>query len=103
MVLVRIVLQAKLGHAGFIAADIKKNVEAIKGIGAMAPRHVRILTDLSGQFDRVIEELEFDTLDDFMKGQDAMFSDPRWQEMWGRHADHLLGGSKEYYTVEYAE
>ncbi len=103
MILVRIVFQAKLGHAGKVAKGMKEGMEKMRGMTAMQPCHVRILTDLSGQFDTVVQELEFDSLDDFMKNQQAMFADPRWQEMFGSMADDLLGGSKEYYTLEYEE
>ena len=66
---------------------------------------MRILTDLSGPFDTVVQELEYDSLDDFMKAQAAMFADPRWQEMAQQSGwpALLVSGSKEFYTVEFAE
>jgi hypothetical protein len=103
MVLVRIVFQAKLGHAGQVAAGMREGMEKMRGMSAMQPKHVRILTDLSGQFDTVVQEMEFDSLDQFMKNQEAMFADPRWRDIFSSSVDHLLGGSKEYYTVEYEE
>lgn len=101
MVLVRIVFHGKLGHAGHIVESMKKGMDAMRNVPAPQPRHVRILTDLSGQFDTVIEELEFDNLDQFLSGQEKMFADPQWQATMRDFADHIEGGSKEYFTVEY--
>ena len=81
MILVRLVFQAKFGHAAEVVAGFKQGGEIARSAGVKGPRHVRILTDLSGPFDTVVQELEFDSLDDFMKSQAAMFADPRWQEM----------------------
>jgi hypothetical protein len=104
MIMVRLVFQAKFGQASKVVADFRRALEVTRtASGVGAPRHVRILTDLSGPFDTVVQELEFDSLDDFMKGQAAMFADPRWQEMArsGGFGDGLVSGSKEFYTVEF--
>jgi hypothetical protein len=105
MILVRLVFQAKFGHAAQVVAGFKQAAEIARSAGEKGPHHVRILTDLSGPFDTVIQELEYDSLDDFMKAQAAMFADPRWQEMArnGGFGDGVVSGSKEFYTVEFAE
>jgi len=105
MILVRLVFQAKFGHAAEVVAGFKQGAEIARSAGGKGPRHVRILTDLSGPFDTVVQELEYDSLDDFMKAQAAMFADPRWQEMArnGGFGDGVVSGSKEFYTVEFEE
>ena len=105
MILVRLVFQAKFGHAAEVVAGFKQAAEIARSAGEKGPRHIRILTDLSGPFDTVIQELEFDSLDDFMKAQAAMFADPRWQEMAQESGwpALLVSGSKEFYTVEFEE
>lgn len=105
MILVRMVFQAKFGHAAQVVEAFKRSGEIARTAGGLAPRHVRILTDLSGPFDTVIQELEFDSVDDYLKGQAAMFADPRWQEMARSDGfgEGLAGGSKEFYTVEFEQ
>ena len=105
MILVRLVFQAKFGHAAEVVAGFKQAAEIARSAVEKGPRHVRILTDLSGPFDTIIEELEYDSLDDFMKAQAAMFADPRWQEMAQKSGwpDLLASGTKEFYTVEFEE
>ena len=105
MILVRLVFQAKFGHAAEVVAGFKQGAEIIRSAGVKGPRHVRILTDLSGPFDTVVQELEYDSLDDFMKAQAVMFADPRWQEMAQESGWPALleSGSKEFYTVEFTE
>ena len=105
MILVRLVFQAKFGHAAEVVAGFKQGGEIARSAGAKGPRHVRILTDLSGPFDTVVQELEYDSLDDFMKAQAAMFADPRWQETAQKSGwpALLASGSKEFYTVEFEE
>ncbi len=102
MVLVRLVFQAKFGHAGELVAAFRQGAEAMAG-SAMRPRHVRILTDLSGPFDTIVEELEFDCLEDYINGQAAVFADPAFREMMQQTVGQMEGGSKEYYTIEYAQ
>jgi hypothetical protein len=104
MILVRMVFQAKMGHAAEIVAGFKQGAEVLRSLN-LGARHVRIFTDLSGSFDTVVQELEFDSIEDFMKSQGALFSDPRWRELMqsGRERDLVISGSKEYYTVEFEE
>ena len=105
MILVRLVFQAKFGRAAEVVAGFKQAAEIARSAGEKGPRHIRILTDLSGPFDTVIQELEYDSLDDFMKAQAAMFADPRWQETAQKSGwpALLASGSKEFYTVEFEE
>jgi hypothetical protein len=104
MILVRLVFQAKFGHAAEVVAGFKQAAEVGRSVSE-GLRHVRILTDLSGPFDTVVQELEYDSLESFLKSQAAMFADPRFQEMSRSvsRADGMLGGFKEFYTVEFEQ
>jgi hypothetical protein len=98
------VFQAKFGHAAEVVAGFKQGAEILRSSN-LGARHVRIFTDLSGSFDTVVQELEFDSIEDFMKSQAALFADPRWRELAQKSGwpDFLIGGSKEYYTVEFEQ
>ncbi len=100
MVLVRMVFQVKSGHAAEMAAGMKQGHENGSPF-ANGPRHVRILTDLSGPFDTVVQELEFDCLEDFVNGQAALFADERIRQQMEESRPLIVSGSKEYYTIEY--
>jgi hypothetical protein len=60
-VLVRIVCQAKFGKASEVVAGLKQSQEIVRRVVAPDLR-VRILTDLSGPFDTVVQELEVESL-----------------------------------------
>ncbi len=100
MVLVRLVFQAKFGKAADVVAGMKEMAATMQASGGRA-RHVRILTDLSGRFDTVVQELEYDTLDGFLQDLAAMSSAPESQADSERGLEFMEGGYKEYYTIEY--
>ncbi len=102
MVLVRMTFQAKMGCANQVVAGFKQGIDVMRAANP-GLRRVRVLTDLSGPFDTVVQEMEFDSLEDFMRGQAAIFSDPRWQKLMQENQarDLVIGGSKEYFTIEY--
>jgi hypothetical protein len=100
MIQVRLVFQAKFGKAGELAAAFKEFGSMAQASGVAGPRSVRILTDLSGPYDTVVQELDFDSFEVWEKSQAAMFAHPRAQEMMARTRDLIAGGSKEFYTIE---
>ena len=59
MVLVRLIFQAKFGKAGEVANQFKAGT---RQIGEMYGGRSRVLTDLSGQFDTVVLEIEVENL-----------------------------------------
>jgi len=97
VILVRIVFQAKFGKAGELAASFKGFEQAAN---LMRGRNVKILTDLSGPFDTVVQEMEYESVQAFMEDQERMFADPQFQASMGRSADLIRSGYKEYYTIE---
>jgi len=100
MIQVRLVFQAKFGKAADLVALMKEYNDWEAPPGIPGPRSVRLLTDLSGPFDTVVQEVEYDSFEAWEKGQAAMFAHPRAQEMMERTRDLIAGGSKEYFTVE---
>ena len=66
MVLVRIILQAKWGKAGEVVERTKPSVDAV---AAEFGGNMRILTDLSGPFHRVIEEIEVESLGEWERSR----------------------------------
>ncbi len=99
MILVRMVFQAKFGKAGEVAAGMIKGQEiARQVVGARA--RARVLTDLSGQFDTVVQELEVESLAEWERLRAKMFADPRFREMTADSPNLIEGGRTEFYTIE---
>jgi hypothetical protein len=96
VILVRMVFQCKPGKA-------QEMVRGFKAMADLAPAmsHVRVLTDLSGPFDTVVEEVQAESIDAFLRASEAMFADPRWGAAMAQYAENVEKGSKEYYTIEY--
>jgi hypothetical protein len=99
MILVRTVMQAKFGMGGQLAAAMKEGMTNFPNdIGGSG--HWRILTDLSGGFDRVILEGEAASLAEWEQQRAALFASPAFGELMGRTASMIEGGSSEFYTIE---
>lgn len=107
MIVVRQVFKTKFGMSGPIAAGFKEAASWTReALGAEAANvRVRILTDLSGPFNTVIQELEMESMAQWEQSRARLFSDPRWHEMQARMQatmpDALESGSMEFYTLEY--
>ena len=97
MILVRLVFQAKFGKAGELVKSFKAGSEAMT---AMRGRNAKILTDLSGPFDIVVQEVEYESLQAFMEDQQRLFADPRFRAGMEPSAELIRSGYKEYYTIE---
>jgi hypothetical protein len=100
MILARLVFQAKFGKAGELAAMFKEFGESAAASGMVGPRSMRILTDLSGSFDTVVQEIEFDSFAAWEESQAAMFANPALRPVLQRTGELIAGGYKEFYTVE---
>jgi len=99
MILVRLVFQAKWGKAGAVANEFKRNAEMMKKMFGPDVR-VRILTDLSGPFDTVVQELEVESLAAWERIRAAMFANPEVQELQERGESPFESGRTEFYTIE---
>jgi hypothetical protein len=97
MILVRMVFQAKFGKGGELAAGMAKSMR-----GGMEGRTagIRILTDLSGDFDTVVFEGVHESLAAWEKFRTELFSSAEFRDDSDRGQDLIVGGRQEYYTIE---
>ena len=99
MILVRFVCQAKFGKASDVVAGFKRSNEIARTVVGPNVR-VRLLTDLSGAFDTVVQELELESLAEWERLRAVIFSNPEIQEAEASVPDVIVSGQTEYYTVE---
>ena len=99
MILVRFVCQAKFGKASEVVAGFKQSGEIAR---TFVGPHVRsrILTDLSGPFDTVVQELEVASLAEWERLREVIFSNPEVQEAEAASPDVIASGRTEFYTIE---
>ncbi len=98
MILVRMVFQTKWGQAQPVVDEMKRMAEKSRG-RMKHPMHGRILTDLSGPFHTVVQEMEFESLAEWEKARAEMFSSPEMQDMQSQEIP-FEGGRAEFYTIE---
>jgi hypothetical protein len=99
MILVRTVLQGKFGTGGQLATAMRDGNAKIASELGLTNRW-RILTDLSGGFDRVVLEIVAEDMADWERQRVALFSHPSFGELMGRTAGMIEGGYNEFYTIE---
>ena len=99
MVLVRYVFQAKWRSAEKVVNEFKKNAEMMQSVLG-SEVHGRILTDLSGPFDTVVQELEVESLAEWERLRTAMFSNPEFQQAQEGGENPFISGRAEFYTIE---
>jgi hypothetical protein len=99
MILIRQVFQAKFGRAGELAREFTASMgraSEMRGGGG----GFRVLTDLSGQFDTVVMEIEVESLAEWERTRAEFFSTPEFQESFNRTAGLIESGRAEFYTIE---
>ena len=99
MILVRFVCQAKFGKASDVVAGFKRSNEIARTVAGPNVR-VRLLTDLSGAFDTVVQELELESLAEWERLRMVIFSNPEIQEAEASVPELIVSGQTEYYTIE---
>ncbi|MCB9108573.1 MAG: hypothetical protein H6633_30645 [Anaerolineales bacterium] len=99
MILVRIVIQAKWGKAQDVVEGSRQAVEIIRRITGSAAR-IRILTDLSGPFNTVVQEVELESMADWERYRTMIFTDPEFQQQQASTAAFHESGRLELYTIE---
>jgi hypothetical protein len=62
--------------------------------------HMRILTDLSGPFHTVVQEIELDSLAAWEKLRTEIFANPEFQESQASGENPFESGRTEFYTLE---
>lgn len=99
MIVVRFVFQAKWGKADDVIDEFKKNAE-LMGDALGSEVRVRLLTDLSGPFHTVVQELEVESLAAWEKLRIALFNNPEFQERQANRDNPFEYGRTEFYTLE---
>ena len=98
VILVRMVFQAKWGTAQAVVEEFRQNADIMRRLVGPNTR-ARILTDLSGPFDTVVQEIEVESLAEWERLRTAIFSDPEFQERQTGDPP-FKSGSTEFYTIE---
>ncbi|MDQ3928526.1 MAG: hypothetical protein M3328_05190 [Chloroflexota bacterium] len=61
---------------------------------------MRLLTDLSGQWDTVVVELVRESLSAWEQGREAMFTDPSFQSSAASSQNLIASGQHEFSTID---
>lgn len=101
MIIVRFVCQAKFGQASEVVAGFKRSGEIVRTLVGPHVR-ARILTDLSGPFDTVVQEVEMESLTEWERLRTVIFSNSQFQEAEAALPGVIESGQTEYYTLEAA-
>lgn len=99
MIVVRTVFQTKWGKAQEVVDRLVASADAMQD-QLSGIKRARILTDLSGPFHTVVQELEMESLAEWEKLRAAMFAAPEFQQDQPAREENLEGGYMEYYTLE---
>ncbi len=93
MLVVRNSFIAKPGQASKLATQFKEAAAAVK-----IPRH-RVLTDLTGEFNRVVMEYEAENLSEFEARMKDYATNPVFREKMKGYTDLYITGSREIYQI----
>ena len=93
MIVVRNSFIAKPGQASKLAAQLKEMAKA----GNL--RNPRVLTDLTGEFNRVVMEHEVETASEFEERLKTYSSDPQIREKAQGYTDLWITGSRELFRI----
>jgi hypothetical protein len=93
MYVVRNCFVAKPGNASKLAAQLKAAAAS-----ANIPRH-RVLTDLTGEFNRVILEYEVESIAQFEERMRQYTSDSAFRENMKGYTDLWMSGSREILQI----
>jgi len=93
MIVVRNSFIAKPGNASKLAAQLKE-AAAVSGI----PKY-RVLTDLTGDFNRVVLEYEAENVGEFEARMRQYATDPKFREKMVGYTDLWVTGSREILQI----
>ena len=93
MIIIREFFAAKPGQAGKLAAMLKV-VSA-----AAAPGKTRVMTDMTGRFNRVVMETEAESLTEFEERLKEYMSNPAWKAKMKGYTDLWTTGGREILRV----
>ena len=93
MLVVRNCFTAKPGHASKLAAQLKEAAAVAK-----IPRH-RVLTDLTGEFNRVILEFEVENVSGFEAQLNDYHTNEAFRAKMKGYTDFWISGSRELLQI----
>jgi hypothetical protein len=99
MILVRFVCQARSGRSSDLVAGFQQSLGVAGTIVGDKVRG-RLLTDLSGPFDTVVQELEVESLAEWERLRGVLFGNQQFQEAEAAMPDVIESGRTEFYTIE---
>jgi hypothetical protein len=99
VIIVRFVCQAKFGRASEVVAAFKQSREIARTLAGPNVRS-RLLTDLSGSFDTVVQEIEVASLAEWERLRAVIFSNTEIQDAESALSGVIESGRTEYYTIE---
>jgi hypothetical protein len=99
MIVVRTVLQAKFGTGGGLAASFRETTSAMIA-EAGTGRRWRVLTDLSGEFDTVVQEVELESLAEWETMRVRLFELAAFRDAMATMQQLVVSGRNELWTVE---
>lgn len=100
MIVVRFVFQAEFGKAGEVVEGFKGMIDRMKQMTGPEVKF-RLLTDLSGPFDTVVQEIELESLAEWERIRAKMFSESDTQDSNDEgNRMPFVGGRTEFYTLE---
>jgi hypothetical protein len=94
MLVVRNCFVAKPGNASKLAAQLKE-----AAVAASIPKY-RVLTDLTGDFNRVILEYEADSISEFDDRMKQYATDNAFREKMKGYTELYVSGSREILQVQ---
>src|ERR1051325_2711044 len=96
MILIRYIFQVKWGKANEVVATFKETQQIFSEQFGRS----RVLTDLSGPLNTVVQEIEVDSLAEWERRRAELFSRPDYQERQARAIEFIESGRTEFYTIE---
>jgi hypothetical protein len=93
MIIIREFFVAKPGQAGKLAALLKDVITTV------APGKSRVLTDVTGRFNRVVMETETESLADLEERIKEYMSNPAWKAKLKGYTDLWTTGGREILRV----
>lgn len=93
MIVVRNCFVAKPGQASKLAAQLKQAASA-----ANIPKH-RVLTDLTGEFNRVVLEYEAENVQEFEARMKQYMSEGAFRDHMKGYTEHWMTGHREILQV----
>ena len=93
MIIIREVFVAKPGQAGKLAALLKDV------LATAAPGKSRVMTDVTGRFNRVVMETEAESLAEHEERMKEYMSNPAWKAKLKGYTDLWITGGREILRV----